>query len=79
MGGVADDERLRGRDRLAVDESGASECDLGQLASVAGVRSVAAEGEVTVQARAVQLDVGGGLDVPGVSCFAPGRKVRRVG
>src|SRR3954465_14895436 len=43
--GVADGDRLLRSDLLAIHERRARECDPGELAAVAGVGAIAAEGE----------------------------------
>src|SRR5581483_9421032 len=62
---VAHRDDLRGGKRLAAQAAGALHRDPGQLGALARVRPVAAEGEVVVQVRARELDVGRGLDVAG--------------
>src|SRR5450759_3965596 len=65
MGGIADDDRLRRSQWLAIDQGAPLEGDERQLSPIGGVRAVAAEGEETVESRAMKLDVGRGLDVSG--------------
>ena len=62
---VADDDGVFRAEVSAVHQRRPRECDAGDLAAVTRVGAVAAEREEPVQPCAVQLDVGGGLDVSG--------------